>query len=57
MSAGRSVPVIDALLAATAQVHDLILVTRNTADIHGLGLRTLNVFDDLQARPVIAAPG
>lgn len=49
MSALRSVPVIDALLAATAQVHDLVLVTRNTADVSGLGVRTLNPFDKAQA--------
>jgi toxin FitB len=46
MSAARSVPVIDALLAATAQVHDLVFVTRNTADVSGLGVRTLNPFDE-----------
>lgn len=49
MSVARSVPVIDALLAATAQVHDLVLVTRNTADVSGLGVRTLNPFDEAQA--------
>ena len=49
MSASRSVPVIDALLAATAQVHDLVLVTRNTADVSGLGVQTLNPFDEAQA--------
>jgi predicted nucleic acid-binding protein len=49
MSASRSVPVIDALLAATAQVHDLVLVTRNTADVIGLGVRTLNPFDEALA--------
>lgn len=48
MSVARSVPVIDALLAATAQVHDLVLVTRNTADVSGLGVRTLNPFDEAQ---------
>ncbi len=46
MSAARSVPVIDALLAATAKVHDLVLVTRNTADVSSLGVRTLNPFDE-----------
>lgn len=46
ISSVRSVPVIDALLAATAQVHDLVLVTRNTADVGGLGVRTLNPFGD-----------
>ncbi|MCQ4162796.1 type II toxin-antitoxin system VapC family toxin, partial [Roseomonas sp. GC11] len=49
MSAVRSVPVIDAMLAATAQVHDLVLVTRNTADVSGLGVQTLNPFDAAQA--------
>ncbi|MCA3418227.1 MAG: PIN domain-containing protein [Roseomonas sp.] len=41
----RSVPVIDALLAATALVHGLALVTRNTADVSGLGIATLNPFE------------
>ncbi|SDB48312.1 type II toxin-antitoxin system VapC family toxin [Belnapia rosea] len=49
ISAARSVPVIDALLAPTAKVHDLVLVTRNTADVSGLGVRTLNPFDEPQA--------
>jgi predicted nucleic acid-binding protein len=49
MSAPRSVPVVDALLAATAQVHNLVLVTRNTVDVSGLGVRTLNPFDEAQA--------
>lgn len=46
MSVARSVPVIDALLAATAQVHGLVLVTRNTADVSGLEVQTLNPFDE-----------
>jgi predicted nucleic acid-binding protein len=41
----RSVSIIDALLAATANVHDLVLVTRNTADVVGLGVRVLNPFE------------
>lgn len=44
ISAMRSVPVVDALLAATAHVHGLVLVTRNTADVDGLGVRVLNPF-------------
>ena len=45
ISALRSAPVIDdALLAATARAHDLVLVTRNTADVEGLGARLLNPF-------------
>jgi predicted nucleic acid-binding protein len=44
LSALRSVPVIDALLAATALVHGLVLVTRNTADVAGLGVQVLDPF-------------
>lgn len=45
ISAIRSVPVVDALLAATANVHGLVLVTRNATDVAGLGVRVLNPFD------------
>jgi len=38
------VPVIDGLLAATALVHDLVLVTRNTADIARTGVALENPF-------------
>ncbi len=44
LSAIRSVSVVDALLAATAAAHGLVLVTRNTADVDGLGARLLNPF-------------
>jgi predicted nucleic acid-binding protein len=46
MSALRPVPVIDGLLAATARIHDLTLVTRNEADVAGLGAKVLNPFLD-----------
>jgi predicted nucleic acid-binding protein len=39
---GTPVPVIDGLLAATALHHDLMLVTRNDADVSGTGVPTLN---------------
>lgn len=45
MSAMRPVPVIDALLAATAKTNGLMLVTRNEADVVGLGVDVLNPFD------------
>ena len=35
----------DAMIAATAAVHDLTVVTRNVKDFKGLGVRTLNPFD------------
>lgn len=44
MNAVRPVPVIDGLLAATAKVHGLTLVTRNEADVAGLGATVLNPF-------------
>jgi toxin FitB len=44
MSARRPIPVIDGLLAATAKVHHLTLVTRNDADVAGLGASVLNPF-------------
>jgi len=37
-------PTVDGLLAATALVNDLTLVTRNLADIARTGARTLNPF-------------
>ena len=40
--AGRTLPVIDGLLTATALQHDLTLVTRNTKDFEGLGVRIIN---------------
>ncbi len=35
----------DAMIAATATVHRLTVVTRNTRDLEGLGVRTFNPFD------------
>ncbi len=40
--ARRPLPVIDGLLAATAQQHDLTLVTRNVIDVAGTGVSVLN---------------
>jgi predicted nucleic acid-binding protein len=40
------VPVFDALLAATAKANSLTLVTRNEADIAGLGVEVQNPFED-----------
>lgn len=39
-------PVVDALMAATALVHELILVTRNVADVERTGVRLINPFTD-----------
>jgi predicted nucleic acid-binding protein len=41
-AAGKPLPVIDGLLAATALDHNLTLVTRNAFDVAGTGVRVLN---------------
>ena len=51
MSALRSVPVIDGLLAATAKANRMTLVTRNDADVDGLGAKLLNPFKPMSAAP------
>ena len=51
MSAIRPVPVIDGLLAATALVNGLTLVTRNDRDTAGLGAAVLNPFKDAVNHP------
>jgi len=45
MSALRPVPVIDGLLATTATVHDMTLVTRNASNVEGLGANVVNPFE------------
>lgn len=45
-SAGRPLPAVDSLLAATALQHDLTLVTRNTADFEGTGVRLINPWNE-----------
>ena len=44
VTAPRTVPPIDGLLAATARVHGLTLVTRNVKDFADLGVSYLNPF-------------
>lgn len=40
--AGRPLPSVDSLLAATAAAHDLVMVTRNSKDFEGLPVQTFN---------------
>jgi toxin FitB len=45
MNAAATLPAIDGLLAATAHVHDLTFVTRNTKDVARTGVPCLNPFN------------
>jgi len=40
--AGEPAPAVDALIAATACAHNLVIVTRNTAHLHRCGAKTVN---------------
>lgn len=42
LSADRGRPVVATLIATTAKIHDLTLVTRNTAHVQGLRLHVVN---------------
>ena len=44
-SAGRPLPAIDGLLAATALQHDLTLVTRNIKDFSGLQVKLISPWE------------
>jgi predicted nucleic acid-binding protein len=46
MNVETSLPVVDGLLAATAKVHGLTLVTRNTRDVARTGVHCVNPFRD-----------
>jgi hypothetical protein len=48
MSAKRPVSTVDALLAATAKVHRMMLATRNVADVADLGAEVLNPFEPMR---------
>jgi predicted nucleic acid-binding protein len=42
---GRSIPIKDSLIAATALLHDLTIATRNVTDFRKTGARVVDPFD------------
>ena len=42
---GKTPPILDSQIAATARRHGMMLVTRNTSDMAGLGVELLNPFE------------
>jgi toxin FitB len=46
MNVPDPLPVVDGVLAATARILGLTLVTRNTADVEGTGIELLDPFSD-----------
>lgn len=46
LSAARSLPVVDTLIAATALAHGLTLVTRNVRDVVGTGVSLFDPWND-----------
>lgn len=46
LNSSQPLPIIDGLMAATAIVHDLTLVTRNVADVAATAVRLVNPFQD-----------
>jgi len=42
---GRTLPLLDGMIAATALQHDLTIATRNTRDFKKTGVKTLNPFE------------
>jgi predicted nucleic acid-binding protein len=43
---GQAMPIKNSLIAAAAQKHRLVVVTRNTADFQHAGVKLVNPFDD-----------
>ncbi len=45
LNAPRPLPVVDGLLAATARVHEMVVATRNVADLAASGVPTMTPFE------------
>jgi len=54
---GRKMPLFDSMIAATAGVHGLTIVTRNARDFESVGVEVLNPFSDGGAPDAVHEPG
>ena len=54
---GRAMPLFDSMIAATAGVHGLIIVTRNVRDFEPSGVELLNPFSDGAQPDTVHEPG
>ena len=54
---GRAMPLFDSMIAATARVHGLIIVTRNVRDFQPSGVEVLNPFPDGGQPDAVHEPG
>jgi len=48
---GKTMPLFDSMIAATARAHDLIIVTRNERDFSFCGVKVVNPFPEGDAPP------
>jgi predicted nucleic acid-binding protein len=46
LNSPTTLPTSDSLIAATALVHNLVIVTRNVRDFHRMGVKIVNPFED-----------
>ena len=42
----RKIKIADNIIGSTAQIHNLVLVTRNTKDFNALDVEVLNIFEN-----------
>lgn len=54
---GRKMPLFDSMIAATARVHGLTIVTRNVRDFEPAGVEVLNPFSDGGSPGAVHEPG